>query len=65
MDEILKVLNQIENRLDLIEIQLITINKSTVKMDNHITFIETIYNNIKFTLYYITNTVKWKNYIEA
>ena len=47
MEEIIKLLNSIESRLDRIE-KIIEINQlSAKKMNDHIDFIDDIYDNIK------------------
>ena len=57
-------INEINNRLDKIEIQLNIINekqydidKSTKNMDNHIQFIENVYDKLKKPLLFATNKI--------
>ena len=47
MDIILEKLTFIENRIGRIEDRLENITKSTKNMDNHISFVEKIYDSIK------------------
>lgn len=56
MEKILKKLDQIQDKLDLINKKLELINNSTKNMDNHISFIEIIYNRVKNPLNYIIST---------
>ena len=46
-EELLKILKNIEKRLDNIEQILESNNKSCKKMDEHIVFIDNVYNNIR------------------
>lgn len=46
-NEILKTLKNIEKRLDQIETILECNNKSCKKMDEHINFIDNIYDNVR------------------
>ncbi len=64
IDNKIDELNEINNRLDKIEIQLNIINekqydidKSTKNMDNHIQFIENVYDKIKKPLAFATNKI--------
>lgn len=54
--KVLKKLDQIQDKLDLIDKKLELINNSTTNMDNHISFIEVIYNRVKHPLNYIIST---------
>ena len=54
-------LTQIENKLDELKKQQDTITNSSIKMDKHVDFIETVYENVKNPLNYITS--RFNNYI--
>lgn len=50
-------LDNIEKRLDTIETALGTIKKSSKQMENHIEFVETVYDNIKTPFNFIMEKV--------
>ena len=50
-------LDSIEKRLDNIETSLGKITKSSQQMENHIEFVETVYDNIKTPFNYIMEKV--------
>lgn len=52
-EDILKILKRIEERLDNIENILSETQKSAQKMENHIDFVDTVYDNIKKPFYKI------------
>ena len=56
-DDILDKLNQIEKRLDSIEQKLGIVQSSGQNMDRHITFIENIYDKVKYPFFYFFNTI--------
>ncbi len=69
MEDIKIILMDILNRLDKIEEQLNKMNtiqeevkKSTLNMDNHIEFINDIYDNVKKPLSYVSNKIN--NYMD-
>ena len=51
--EILKKLNQIESDINEMKREMKEIKTGVQKMDNHIDFIERIYNQIKLPFHYI------------
>ena len=57
LEKILKKLDIIEERLTLLTEEIEEIKKSNNKMDNHIDFIENIYNNIKTPFHYVLNRI--------
>jgi archaellum component FlaC len=66
MEQIICMLNEINSRLDKIEIKLQNIenkqddiNKSTTLMDTHIQFVENVYDKIKQPLAYATNKISY------
>lgn len=66
MEEVIKLLNNINNRLDVIdkriekiENKLNGIDKSTSNMDSHIQFVENVYDKIKQPLAYATNKINY------
>lgn len=68
-NNILLLLENINNRLDIIENKIDelkkqqeNINNTSNKMDKHIDFIETVYENVKTPLNYISNKFKSINY---
>lgn len=54
-DLILEELKKITDRLDKLENDIIYIKKGTNNMNTHISFIETVYDNIKYPFYLIMN----------
>jgi hypothetical protein len=61
-ENILEILRSINSRLDSIEDILYNTQKSTRKMDNHIDFIDNVYDNVrkpfsKILTFYSGNTV--------
>tara|TARA_B100001059_G_C17724747_1_gene522779 strand:- start:849 stop:1088 length:240 start_codon:yes stop_codon:yes gene_type:complete len=57
LEKVLKKLEIIEERLALLTEEIEDIKKSNNKMDNHIDFIENIYNNIKTPFHYVLNRI--------
>lgn len=57
MQEIIKRLDEIQSRIDSIDKKLELINNSTKNMDNHISFIEIIYNKVKNPLNYFIGQI--------
>ena len=55
--EILVQLKNITERLDRIESDVMYLKKSSKNMDNHISFIESVYDTVKYPFYYIMNKV--------
>ena len=62
--EILEKLNKIEGKLEIIQNDINDIKKSSNNMDTHISFIETVYENVKNPFYYIMNKIKPINVID-
>lgn len=56
--EILEKLNKIEQKLEIMQNDINNIKKSSINMDNHISFVETVYDTIKSPFYYIMNKIK-------
>lgn len=54
---ILDKLKEIENRITNIETEIIYIKSSTQNMDNHISFVEKVYDSIKMPFHYIMDKV--------
>ena len=59
MDNISNKLDDIIKRLETIEKKLNIINDSTSHMDNHIQFVENVYDKIKQPLAYATNKINY------
>ncbi len=58
---ILDKLISIEKRLTDIENEIKEIKTSANNMDNHISFVENIYNSIKLPFHYIINRINYKD----
>lgn len=56
--EILEKLNKIEEKLEIIQTDINNIKKSTLNMDTHISFVETVYDTVKNPFYYIMNKIQ-------
>jgi|LakMenE09Jun09ns_1017247.scaffolds.fasta_scaffold00104_4 hypothetical protein len=56
--ENLDKINDIENRLQTIEGKLQFIKDSGIRMNNHISFVESIYNTVKYPFFYIMNKIQ-------
>lgn len=65
LNGIIEQLNRIEKRLDTIETVLGPIRSSSTHMENHIEFVETIYDNIKMPFHYILDKVTPIAYISS
>lgn len=59
LDNILVELDKMNKRLETIETKLNIINDSTSNMDNHIHFVENVYDNIKQPLNYAVNKISY------
>ena len=59
MDNISNKLDDIIKRLEAIENKLNIINDSTSHMDNHIQFVENVYDKIKQPLAYAANKITY------
>ena len=57
MNDIMKKLEEIENRMQTIEKMLGNINTSTANMDRHITFVERVYDVVKYPLFFILDRI--------
>jgi len=57
---ILDKLESIEKRLEVIESEIEIIKNSTENMDTHISFVENIYESVKYPFYYIMNNFSTK-----
>lgn len=55
---ILKEIKNLENKIDSIHGELKEIKKSTLNMDTHISFVETVYDTVKNPFYYIMNKIQ-------
>jgi hypothetical protein len=55
MDELLSRIECLENKIDKVLIELEKMNGSCNKMDNHISFVESIFNRIKNPLLFLPN----------
>jgi hypothetical protein len=53
MDEILNKLTAIEQRLTYIEKEIALIKQGTITMNNHISFVESIYNSVKIPFHFM------------
>jgi hypothetical protein len=58
LNEISEKLTYINERLEYIENDMKEIKKSSSNMDEHISFIENVYETVKTPFYYIINKVK-------
>jgi archaellum component FlaC len=56
--KILNKLDDIDRRLGVIESDIEQIKKSNSNMDEHISFVEGVYDTIKNPFYYIMNKIK-------
>ena len=54
-EEILITLQQINKRLENIELELVYLKKNCYKMSSHIDFVENVYDSLKKPLQYIGN----------
>lgn len=63
MDHIIYELKKIREDLDFMKLEIAEIKKGTNKMENHISFIETVYSQIKKPFHYILNTISLENKI--
>ncbi len=59
MEQIINKLDEINKRLEAIEAKLNIINDSTSNMDNHIQFVEDVYDKIKQPLSYAANKINY------
>jgi hypothetical protein len=50
---IIEKLEQIENRLNLMESNIEEMKRDTLKMSNHISFVERVYKRIEYPFHYI------------
>jgi hypothetical protein len=62
LDIIINKLDKLEERLNIIEGKQESISIGTDNMNNHINFINNVYDNVKRPLSYVTNKIN--NYIE-
>ena len=58
LDLILEQLKNLDKRLTLVENTLQNINNASVKMDDHINFIQKTYNTIRKPLNFMTNRIE-------
>lgn len=56
--EILEKLNKIEEKLEIMQNDINNIKKASNNMDNHISFVETVYDTVKNPFYYIMNKIQ-------
>ncbi len=56
-------LAQIQEDLEFIKKELKEIKKGTIKMESHITFVDSIYNRVKTPFHYVMDCVNLKNKI--
>ncbi len=59
LDIIMSELEKINQRLEIIESKINIINDSTNHMDNHIHFVENVYDKIKQPLAYAANKITY------
>ena len=59
LDIIIEKLDRIEEKLDKIENDIKVLKKGNEQLDDHITFIENVYDTIKSPFYYILNKVSY------
>jgi hypothetical protein len=57
---ILDKLVLIEKKLEVIESEIENIKNSTKNMDTHISFVENVYESVKYPFYYIMNNFSTK-----
>ena len=60
MTEILKKLEEIEIRLHSIENIVVQLRSSTNNMDRHITFVEKVYDVVKYPLFFILDRINFR-----
>lgn len=58
LNEISEKLTYITEHLEYIENDLKDIKKSSNNMDDHISFVENVYDTVKYPFYYIINKIK-------
>lgn len=56
--KILDKLEDIEKRLEVLETEMIYIKQSSTNMNEHISFVENVYDTIKSPFYYVMNKIK-------
>lgn len=59
LDIIIEKLDIIEERLDKLEKDINILKNGNEKIDEHITFIDNVYNSIKSPFYYIINKISY------
>ena len=66
LEQILKELRKINERIDIIEQNIKLIKQSNQKMDNHIDFVEYVYEKVKKPFWYLLgyNNVQKNNKLE-
>lgn len=57
---ILDKLEYMERKLEIIESEIEIIKNSTNNMDTHISFVENIYESVKYPFYYVMNNFSTK-----
>lgn len=63
LERILEKLESIEKRLGNIEKQLSYVQESSENMNEHISFVEDVYDTVKTPFYYVMNKIKPIGYI--
>ena len=58
MEEILSELKDIKLELEQIKLELKQIKNGTEKLENHINFVDTVYDQVKAPFHYMCDTIK-------
>ena len=57
-NNLLQLVEKIDNRLKSIEKQIVDIKTSTNIMNNHVTFVETVWKRVKYPFLFLTSNVE-------
>ena len=58
IDRKLVAIDKIEKRLQVIEDKLQYVQDSGIRMNNHISFVESVYDTVKYPFFYIMNKIQ-------
>ena len=63
MEELVKKVNKLEKKIDELEKKIDELIKICGRMDNHVDFVERVYESLKSPLTYISNKFNRSNYL--